>query len=290
MPLGAGAFGSGEAAGRGQRPRSPSRLGPLVPEKTNLRQQAQKAAASVEESAAEARREASEVREDPVEAVARALAASQSQPSSFATETAAALADARRHLHSLLGGVCTLQDPGPLPPRPPPPAGDIRAKPPKVVASSSSAAAPSPPSAAPLSSSSDCGSRAVATTPTTVRAEGLLVDLRRLRAAGDALAAEAEAKKCFGLGGGGGFDEGRQPHRPASPAALPLSSASRPSSTDSLGGGGEAAAAKRKQKQQQRETKKKDPAVEQYLDELSRLRAEAEKAFSGTAGERAAVA
>jgi hypothetical protein len=115
-------------------------------------------------------------------------------------------------------------------------------------------------------------------------------ELLRLARADDALAAEAEAKKCFGLGGGGEFDEGRQPRRPASPAALPLSSASRPSSTDSLGVGGEAAAAKRKQKHQQRETKKKDPAVEQYLDELSRLRAEAEKAFSGTGGERAAVA
>ena len=64
----------------------------------------------------------------------------------------------------------------------------------------------------------------------------------------------------------------------ASPAALP----SRPSSTESLGG---AAAGKRHQRQQQRNEKNKDPAVEEYLGELSRLRAEAEKAFSG-GGER----
>ena len=120
-----------------------------------------------------------------------------------------------------------------------------------------------------------------------MRAEGLLVDLRRLRAAGDALAAEAEARKCFGGGGGGaatgggGDGGGCGPQRPASPAALP----SRPSSTESLAGAATTA---------EKRGKKKivDPAVEQYLGELSRLRAEADKAFSGgqQEGERAAAA
>jgi hypothetical protein len=278
-PLGAGAFGSNggaSASSGGERLRSPS-LGPWAPPEADAQQ---KSAAAISAAPGEAAREKAMRRqrgsaEDPVEAVARTLASRSRPPSpSAAAETAAALADARRHLHSLLGGVCTLRDPGPLPPRAPPPAGDIRAKPPKVVASSATAPPPPPPPAA-ASPSSD---GAATTTPTTVRAEGLLGDLRRLRAAGNALAAEAEAKKCFGVASGGGCGDSGcfGPQRPASPAALP----SRPSSAESLGG----VAAFEKKKQQQEN--KKDPAAEQYLDELSRLRAEAEKAFSVSGGER----
>jgi hypothetical protein len=104
-----------------------------------------------------------------------------------------------------------------------------------------------------------------------------LVDLRRLRAAGDALAAEAEAKRGLGFGG----EEEATPTRPASPAAL--AAVSRPSSTESLDDRG-AAKEKKSVVHKKRQAEKQDPAVGQYLGELSRLRAEAERAFGGGGG------